>query len=275
MPRLPRGTARIRTYGYGPQTGPQYTAEKWFVKKIDISPEIKSLLRNPTWSVTSLLPPARTPKDDSLPSQSEAQVPLVTRAPTAADKEITPEKLRHLLRLSALPAPKTEEEEERMLNDLRDHVHFVKEIQMVDTSGVEPLVAIRDETSEHRQEHTITKESLAQYIDLEEKQGKNGTIRRRKDTYQITSHTIESQPWEPDPIPWSQVEDPWDLGEGGETRKMGRFFFIKRPDPDDLALKSINLPPEGGEGKAEPDERDERDEMDGKSMEKKVHYKIY
>jgi len=145
-----------------------------------------------------------------------------------AEEEITKGKLHHLLKLSALPLPKSEEEEGQMLQDLRDQVHFVKEIQKVDTTDVQPLVAIRDETSEYRQEKTITRGTLAEFIALEEKKGKNGTIRRRKDTYQVTSFTPDSHPWRDDPIEWSKVEDPWAMGDGAESRKMGKFFFVKR-----------------------------------------------
>ncbi|KIW25825.1 aspartyl/glutamyl-tRNA(Asn/Gln) amidotransferase, C subunit [Cladophialophora immunda] len=237
MPRIPRQTFNIRTALSGPVTSPAREKELRLVKKIDISPEIQSLLETPTWSVSQLLPtPSRRSKTrDSTTStdktSSEAPAQLRDEA-TPSSKEITREKLHHLLRLSALPLPKNQAEEAQMLRDLRDQVHFVKEIQKVDTTGVEPLVAIRDETSEHRQERTITRSTLAEFIALEEKKGRNGTIRRRRDTYQVTSFTPDSQPWEEDPLAWSKVEDPWALGEDGESRKMGRFFFVKRQVPE-------------------------------------------
>ena len=87
--------------------------------------DVAELLAKPIWSVKSLLPPS-----DELP----------------ADFSITPKKLRHLLRLSALPAPKTATEEATMMKDLASQLHFVKQVQQVDVEGVEPLVAIRDET---------------------------------------------------------------------------------------------------------------------------------
>ncbi|OAP55720.1 aspartyl/glutamyl-tRNA(Asn/Gln) amidotransferase, C subunit [Fonsecaea erecta] len=237
MPRIPRHAFNIRTALSGPVTSPAREKELRLVQKIDICPEIQSLLETPTWSVSQLLPPSsrRSTKRDLAAradnSSSEAS-PLQSRDEVAPGaREITRQKLHHLLRLSALPPPKSQAEEAQMLRDLRDQVHFVKEIQKVDTTGVEPLVAIRDETSEHRQEHTVTQATLAEFLALEEKKGRNGTIRRRRDTYQVTSFTADSQPWEEDPLPWSKVEDPWALGADGESRRMGRFFFVKRQPP--------------------------------------------
>ncbi len=228
MPRLPRQAFSIRTALSGPVTTPAREKELRLVKKIDISPEIESLLEPPTWAVSSLLPPAprRTKEADGSILFSWQQSNPAYEA--EAEEEITKGKLHHLLKLSALPLPKSEEEEGQMLQDLRDQVHFVKEIQKVDTTDVQPLVAIRDETSEYRQEKTITRGTLAEFIALEEKKGKNGTIRRRKDTYQVTSFTPDSHPWKDDPIEWSKVEDPWAMGDGAESRKMGKFFFVKR-----------------------------------------------
>ena len=232
MPRLPRATFRIRTALSGPITSPAREKELRLVKKIDISPEIESLLETPTWSVTSLLPPK--PKRTQEPNGS-VLFSWQTSAPeyeAEAEEEITRDKLHHLLKLSALPLPKSEAEESQMLQDLRDQVHFIKEIQKVDTTGVQPLVAIRDETSEHIREKTVTRSSLAEFVALEEKKGKNGTIRRRKDTYQVTSFTPDSEPWQEDRLGWSQVDNPWDTGEGAEARRMGKFFFVRRKQPD-------------------------------------------
>jgi aspartyl/glutamyl-tRNA(Asn/Gln) amidotransferase C subunit len=232
MPRLPRQTFSIRTALSGPITSPSREKELRLVKKIDLSPDIESLLETPTWSVASLLPPAPGQHGGPDGSGLYSWRPYAPAYAGEAEKEISRDKLHHLLKLSALPLPKSIAEENQMLHDLRDQVHFVKEIQKVDTTGVQPLVAIRDETSEYRREQTITREKLAEYLALEEKKGKNGTIRRRRDTYQVTSFTADSQPWKEDPIEWSKVEDPWAMGEGAETRRMGRFFFVKRKQAD-------------------------------------------
>lgn len=99
-----------------------------------------------------------------------------------------------------------------MLETLESQIHFVKEVQKVDTTGVEPLVAIRDETAEAIQEQTITLDKLKPYLDQEERIGNNGTIRRRKITEMITDSG------------W----DPFELGDGKETRKRGKYFFVKK-----------------------------------------------
>ncbi|EWC47600.1 hypothetical protein DRE_03220 [Drechslerella stenobrocha 248] len=95
---------------------------------------VQAMLAKPTWSITSLLPPSH---------------PRSTAAPLSSpDVEITPAKLEHLLRLSALPMPKDKDEEARLIRDLIDQLYFVGKVREVDVTGVEPLVAIRDENSE-------------------------------------------------------------------------------------------------------------------------------
>lgn len=146
---------------------------------------IKALLSKPTWSVKSLLPTSKT-----------------------TETEVTPEKLYHLLRLSALPLPKTPEEEAQMLKTLHSQLHFVKEIQKVDTEGVEPLVAIRDETEEARFENTIGLETLEEAFANEETKGRNQRPRRRRDAVVDTKG----------------AED-WDaLGTAGRT--SGKYFIV-------------------------------------------------
>lgn len=138
---------------------------------------INALLAKPTWSVRSLLPPQRSHDQPEKAASADTPRPLPS---SAADDEITPSKLHHLLRLSALPLPSTPEEESRLLNDLRAQVHFVKHLQSLDTSDVQPLVSIRDETNAARKEQTIGLQDLAPWLDREEKVGKNGTVRRRR-----------------------------------------------------------------------------------------------
>lgn len=111
---------------------------------------------------------------------SAATDPASAPAPiTDADSEVTPATLHHLLRLSALPLPPTPEAEARLLTSLRAQVHFVKHLQSVDTTGVQPLVAIRDETEASREERTIGLKDLQAWLDNEEKVGRNGVVRRR------------------------------------------------------------------------------------------------
>lgn len=99
-----------------------------------------------------------------------------------------------------------------MLKTLESQIHFVNEVQKIKTVGIEPLVAIRDETEAAVEEQTITLEKLQPYLDQEEKVGTNGTIRRRKPTGMITNSG------------W----DPFELGDGKESRKKGKYFFVKK-----------------------------------------------
>lgn len=99
-----------------------------------------------------------------------------------------------------------------MLKTLESQIHFVKEIQTVNTTNVDPLVAIRDETADGIQEQAVTLEKMQPYLDREERVGQNGTIRRRK-----SAEKIQDSGW-----------DPFNLGEGSESRLKGRYFFVKK-----------------------------------------------
>ena len=191
------------------------------VKDIKINPAIQKLLQEPTWSVASLMPPVqRNPRNVH---GTPANI-----ASSEEKDEITREKLHHLLKLSALPPPKDQAEEEDMLSTLRSQVHFVKKIQSVDTTDVEPLVAIRDETYEAVWESTVTEEKLEQYFALEDRVGENGTIRRRKDTSMVISPDPDAVPMEPEEK--DTLEEPFLLStqdpEAG--RKMGNYFYVKK-----------------------------------------------
>jgi Asp-tRNA(Asn)/Glu-tRNA(Gln) amidotransferase C subunit len=121
--------------------------------------DIDAFLAKPSWSVSSLLPP----KD-----QTDTPPP------------ITSKQLHHLLRLSALPPPATAEEEKSMMDTLAAQLHFVKEMQKVDTTGIEPLRIIRDETPEAEKEQEITLDALKDALAQEEVVGKfYKRIRRR------------------------------------------------------------------------------------------------
>jgi Asp-tRNA(Asn)/Glu-tRNA(Gln) amidotransferase C subunit len=152
--------------------------------------DIKALLSTPSWSVSSLLPP-------------QSSIP--------ADFPVTPEKLRHLLRLSALPEPKDVAEEAEMMQTLASQLHFVKEIQKVDTTGVEPLRAIRDETAEAAQDAEITIESLKEAFGKEEVLGKHYRRIRRKQEKIVDTET--PQDWQP-------------LAHAQRT--VGKYFVVDR-----------------------------------------------
>ncbi|KAI0402128.1 hypothetical protein F4802DRAFT_384981 [Xylaria palmicola] len=124
--------------------------------------DLASLLSRPTWSVRSLVPPS-APSPSSQPGTT-----------------ITPKTLHHLLRLSALPLPRTPDEERQMLATLSSQLHFVRAIQGVDTAGVAPLRAIRDETARGLREQTVALADLREALALEDVVGHARRRRRRQ-----------------------------------------------------------------------------------------------
>jgi aspartyl/glutamyl-tRNA(Asn/Gln) amidotransferase C subunit len=151
--------------------------------------EIASFLSKPSWSVSSLLP---------------------TPAQTEAEDSVTAKQLQHLLRLSALPPPSSSEEEAKMLRDLKAQLHFVKAIQAVDTTGVEPMQAIRDQTARAKEENVITLESMREALANEEVVGRHHRrIRRRQG----------------DVSDAKAVED-WDV-LGQAKKRVGRYFVVE------------------------------------------------
>jgi len=210
MPRIPRPLS-IRMELTGPNRSPDRDRFLKLVKHIDINPRIASLLEKPTWSVASLMPPVDLDKS-----------------------EITREKLHHLLRLSALPPPANKHEESEMMETLAQQIHFVKEIQKVDTTGVEPLVAIRDETVDAQHERQFTKESLAEFLALEEKRGKSGRIRRRRDIEPVPPEDTRPKRFLPEKAD-DRLKDPFALSDepGFETdKKRGQYFVVRRSGKD-------------------------------------------
>jgi len=153
--------------------------------KIDIG----KLLEKPTWSVESLLPDAHS-EDNKNPISSK--------------------QIHHLLRLSALPPPKDAAEEAQMLSTLSSQLHFVREIQKVDTTGVEPLQSLRDETQAGRQATTIGMEELKDAFAQEELKGQYyKRIRRRQQGPET-----------------KQKDDQWDVLSHAE-KKVGRYFVVE------------------------------------------------
>jgi Asp-tRNA(Asn)/Glu-tRNA(Gln) amidotransferase C subunit len=153
--------------------------------------DIDALLSKPTWSVRSLIP-------------DKSATPI---------QEITPKQLHHLLRLSALPQPKTQEEEANMLETLHSQLHFVRDIQNVDTEGVEPLQSIRDETEEGIKEITIGLKSVREALGNEDIIGRNRRPRRRRGEL-VDTKGVEK----------------WDaLGTAGEKVETptGGFFIVR------------------------------------------------
>lgn len=154
--------------------------------------ELEQLFSEPTWSVESLLPPK-------------------TRAPDAP--KVTSQQLHHLLRLSALPPPESSEQEQKMLDTLAAQLHFVGKIQSVDTTGVEPLRALRDETSEAETEQTISLETLKNALSKEKVIGVHHK-RIQRDSAPVNSRDVES----------------WDV-LGSAERKSGKYFIVENERP--------------------------------------------
>lgn len=164
-------------------------------------PTPRDILSEPTWSVRSLLPPSTA---SASPNAQAASGPK-------QEEEITPQTLHHLLRLSALPPPSSPDEEAQLLNTLRSQLHFVRSIQSIDTTGVKPLVSIRDETAEGVQEQTIRLETLREALGSEDVIGHNKRPRRRRQ--EGRKEQIKG------------VED-WDVLKGA-SEKVGRYFVVR------------------------------------------------
>jgi len=103
----------------------------------------------------------------------------------------------------------------------------VRDIQKVDTEGVEPLVAIRDETEEGIREVTIGVEQLKEALAKEVVVGRNRRPRRR------TGDVVDGR----------GVED-WDvLGTAGEKVEgpTGRFFVVRsgKGEPGGKQVKDV------------------------------------
>lgn len=156
---------------------------------------LSSLLATPSWSVRSLV---STPPPNP---------------PTALN--ITRKQLHHLLRLSALPLPSSEAEEAKLIADLESQLQFVRAIQEVDTDGVEPLKAIRDETRDAKRESEIGLESLRAEFEKEEVVGKRGRIMKREGFEAETGDGERKD----------GVEG-WDLLRQA-PKKMGRFVVVE------------------------------------------------
>lgn len=95
-----------------------------------------------------------------------------------------------------------------MLKTLESQLHFVKEIQSVDTTGIEPLQALREETEEAVAENTIGMDALREAFANEEVKGRNRRPRRRRDIHVDTNGAEE-----------------WDV-MGTAERTVGKYFVV-------------------------------------------------
>ncbi|OBT43854.1 hypothetical protein VE00_05354 [Pseudogymnoascus sp. WSF 3629] len=171
---------------------------------LETEADAAEFLSKPSWSVQSLLP-----------SASDA-----TTTPST-----TPAQLSHLLRLSALPQPKDAAEEESMIAMLESQLHFVREIQKVDTTGVEPLQAIREETEEAIAERTIGLETLEDALAQEEFKGKMKRPRRRGSEPEEINYKEIQRPRRVESEP--QVMDRQWKPLATANRTAGEYFVVK------------------------------------------------
>ncbi|KAB8346109.1 hypothetical protein FH972_023157 [Carpinus fangiana] len=141
---------------------------------------------------------------------------LPTEDQIRRSKEITTTQLHHLLRLSALSPPETQQQEAQMLHDLRAQLHFVKEVQEVNTTGIRPLRRIYDESSEAESEAELNMKSLKDAIAQEQRIGKHH--KRIKRRWHSTSVVGELETWDV-------------LGQA--PRKIGRFFAVESAERED------------------------------------------
>lgn len=95
-----------------------------------------------------------------------------------------------------------------MISTLQDQLHFVRAVQRVDTTGVEPLRAIRDETEEARRENTISLADLQGVLDAEEHTGHYKRAKR------VRERIVD------------EGSEKWDvLGTAGKT--AGKYFVVE------------------------------------------------
>ncbi|KAG5983410.1 hypothetical protein E4U55_008260 [Claviceps digitariae] len=152
-------------------------------------PSADDILSKPSWSIRSLLEPSS---------------PAAEAAPT---ETITTKQLHHLLRLAALPLPQSPVEEASMIDTLRSQLQFVRAVQRVNTTGVEPLRAIRDETPEAVLENTVTLEDMKSFLADEELVGHYKRPRRIR-------KKIE------------EADEKWDV-LGTASKKAGKYFVVE------------------------------------------------
>lgn len=105
-----------------------------------------------------------------------------------------------------------------MLDTLVAQLHFVGKIQEVDTSGVEPLRAIRDETMAAEEEQTVTMTTLADALKNEKIIGTHYK-RIQRDTTPVDAKDAKDA-------------EEWDV-LGSAERKVGKYFVVESERPQE------------------------------------------
>lgn len=112
-----------------------------------------------------------------------------------------------------------------MIAMLESQLHFVREIQKVDATGVEPLQAIREETEEAIAERTIGLETLEDALAQEEFKGKMKRPRRRGSEPQEINYKEIQRPRRVESEP--QVMDRQWKPLATANRTAGEYFVVK------------------------------------------------
>lgn len=100
-----------------------------------------------------------------------------------------------------------------MLKTLTDQLHFISKIQEIDTTGVAPLRAIRDETKAAVEEQKITLDTLKDALAQEKVIGIHHKRIQRDST----------------PVDAKEVED-WNV-LGSAKRTFGKYFVVESERP--------------------------------------------
>jgi hypothetical protein len=98
-----------------------------------------------------------------------------------------------------------------MLLTLESQIHFVKEIQRINTMGVIPLRSIRDETKEAQKENTIQVRDLEASLEQEHYVGRSRRIQRTKAK---RAHRPDGEIWDGDALK-------------SASKSMGRYFVVQ------------------------------------------------
>ena len=98
-----------------------------------------------------------------------------------------------------------------MLQTLESQIHFVKEIQRVDTTDIPPLRSIRDETEEAIQENAISLSDLKPALDRETRVGRARRIQRQKAE---RLEKPDGETWDGDALKYA-------------NKRIGKFFVVQ------------------------------------------------
>lgn len=101
-----------------------------------------------------------------------------------------------------------------MIKTLQSQLQFVRAVQSVNTEGVEPLTAIRDETAQGLVENTVTLGTLHPALAKETLVGHHKRPKRARDQQREASKEGRVR------------EERWDV-LGTASRKAGKFFVVQ------------------------------------------------